>query len=49
MAAQGTALLDFGAYPGSTEATVTVTGQAGILTTSLAEAWAFPDVTAHRW
>ena len=36
---QGTATLDFGAHPGSNEASVAVTGQTSILTTSKAEAW----------
>jgi hypothetical protein len=48
MAAQGTALLDFGAYPGNVEASIAVTGQAGILITSLTEAWIIPDVTADH-
>jgi hypothetical protein len=42
MPGQGTATLDFGAFPGGTMASVTVTGQAGILAGSLAEAWIFP-------
>ena len=36
---QGTATLDFGAYPGSNEATVVVTGQTSIGATSKAEAY----------
>ena len=36
---QGTAVLNFGAWPGSNEASVLVTGQAAILTTSKAEAY----------
>ena len=39
MGAVGTAVLDFGAEPGATEATVAVAGQAGILATSSVEAW----------
>lgn len=35
----GTATLDFGAFPGSNEASVVITGQAGILAGSLADAW----------
>ena len=42
MATQGTATVDFGSWPGSTHATVTVTGQAGISGSSLVEAWIFP-------
>ena len=46
MATQGTTTIDFGAWPGSTHATVTVTGQTGILAGSLVEAWLFPTATA---
>jgi hypothetical protein len=47
MGAQGTAIIDFGAFPGSSQASVAVTGQAGILTTSAVEAWIRPqDATA---
>lgn len=35
----GTAVIDFGGFPGAADASVAVTGQAGILTTSLVEAW----------
>jgi hypothetical protein len=38
----GTATLDFGAFPGSADATATVTGQAGLLVTSKVEAWLHP-------
>lgn len=38
MGATGTATLDFGATPAE-EATVTVTGQAGVVSTSHIEAW----------
>lgn len=48
MASQGTATLDFGAFPGKTDATVTVTGQTGILGTNLVEAWIFPTATANH-
>ena len=37
--AVGSAVIDFGAYPGSNEASVTITGQAAILSTNSAEAW----------
>lgn len=46
MAAQGTAILDFGT--GSTDAVVTVTGQTGITGASLAEAWIWPAATADN-
>ena len=39
MGAQGTVVVDFGAFPGQAEARATVTGQAGLLATSLVEAW----------
>jgi len=49
MGAQGTAVVDFGAYPGASVATIAVAGQAAILTTSLAEAWIRPqDATAEN-
>ena len=49
MGAQGTAIVDFGAYPGSPDASVAVAGQAAILTTSAAEAWLRPqDATAEN-
>ena len=35
----GNSVIDFGAYPGSNEASVSVTGQSSILTTSSVEAW----------
>jgi hypothetical protein len=46
--AQGTATLDFGAFPGATDATVAVTGQGSILAGSLAEAWIVPAATADH-
>jgi hypothetical protein len=46
--AQSTAELDFGAFPGASDASVTVTGQASILVSSLVEAWIYPkDTTDH--
>jgi hypothetical protein len=54
--AQGTATIDFGAFPGSNEASVAVTGQAAISGTSKAEAYIMGDDTSgthtasdHRW
>lgn len=38
MGAQGLAVLDFGALPGKSDASVTVTGQTGILASSLVQA-----------
>jgi hypothetical protein len=48
MGAQGTATLDFGAFPGSSDASVAVSGQTGILSGSLAEAWIVPAATADH-
>lgn len=39
MGAQGHTTVDFGAFPGTAEAQVNVTGQASILAASDAEAW----------
>jgi hypothetical protein len=44
--AQGTATLDFGAYPGSNEASVAVTGEGSIQATSKAEAYVMGDDTS---
>jgi hypothetical protein len=48
MSAQGTAVLDFGAFPGASDASVAVTGQAGIVAGSLVEAWLLPADTADH-
>jgi hypothetical protein len=48
MGAQGTAILDFGAFPGKSDASVAVTGQAGIVAGSLVEAWIRPVATADH-
>ena len=48
MGAQGTATLDFGAFPGGSDTTVAVTGQTGILAGSLVEAWILPSATADH-
>jgi hypothetical protein len=48
MGAQGTATLDFGAFPGKSDASVTVTGLTGIQPTSLVEAWLHPAATADH-
>ena len=39
MGAQGSTTINFGTFPGTTDATATVTGQTGILSGSLVEAW----------
>lgn len=48
MGAQGTATLDFGAFPGTDVATFAVTGQAAILADSLVEPWIIPEATAEH-
>lgn len=48
MAGVGTATLDFGAAPGTNAASVTVTGEAGIGTSSVAEAWMMAESTADH-
>ena len=48
MGSQGTTTVNFGAFPGNVEASVVVTGQAGILASSLVEAWLFPSATADH-
>jgi len=48
MSASGTATLDFGAFPGTTDATVAVTGQTGIVSGSLVGAWIRPVATADH-
>jgi hypothetical protein len=48
MGAQGTTTINFGAFPGSTQASVNITGQTAILAGSLAEAFLFPVATADH-
>lgn len=48
MGAQGTTTVDFGAFPGAMDASVAVTGQAGIVAGSLVEAWLRPAATADH-
>jgi hypothetical protein len=48
MGAQGTTTLDFGAFPGKSDASVAVTGQASIVSGSLVEAWIRPEATADH-
>lgn len=48
MPGRGFAELDFGAHPGNSYATVNVTGQTGILSTSHVEAWLAPEATADH-
>src|SRR2546421_13008992 len=46
--ATGTTTLDFGAFPGKSDASVAVTGQTGIVAGSLVEAWIRPVATADH-
>lgn len=48
MATKGTATIDFGAFPGKSDASVAVTGQAGIVAGSLVDAWIRPVATADH-
>lgn len=47
MPGQGTAVIDFGVFPGSADASVAVAA-AGITGTSLVEAWLYPVATADH-
>lgn len=44
----GTAVIDFGAYPGSNEASVAVTGQSSIQATSKVESWLMAEASADH-
>ena len=46
--ATGTATLDFGAFPGASDASLAITGQASIASGSLVEAWLRPVATADH-
>lgn len=48
MGASGTTTIDFGAFPGKSDASVAVVGQAGIVAGSLVEAWPRPVDTADH-
>ena len=48
MGASGTTTIDFGAFPGKTDASVDVTGQGSIVSGSLVEAWLRPVDTADH-
>lgn len=45
---QGTTSINFGAFPGVSDVTATVTGQTGIAGTSLVEAWIYPTATSDH-
>lgn len=46
--ATGTTTIDFGAFPGASDASIAVTGQTSILSGSLVEAWLRPVATADH-
>ncbi len=48
MGAQGNTTVNFGAFPGASDASVTITGQTGIASDSLVEAWIRPVATADH-
>ena len=48
MSAVGSAVVDFGAFPGSSEAFVVVVGQTEILAGSKAEAWITAEATTDH-
>ena len=48
MGASGTTTVDFGAFPGKTDTTLAITGQAAIVAGSLVGAWIRPVATADH-
>lgn len=48
MAGAGTATIDFGAFPGASDTSLAITGQGGIVTNSLVEAWIRPVATSDH-
>ena len=46
--ATGTATIDFGAFPGASDTSLAITGQAAIVAGSLVEAWIRPVTTADH-
>jgi hypothetical protein len=48
MSAKGTAIIDFGAFPGSNEASVAVTGQSAISSDSNTDAWIVASATSDH-
>lgn len=46
--AAGSTTVNFGAFPGSSHATVAVTGQTGIVAGSIVDAWIRPEATADH-
>lgn len=48
MGATGTTTINFGSFPGTSDASIAVTGQASIIAGSLVEAWLRPEATADH-
>lgn len=48
MGATGTTTLDFGAFPGKSDTSIAITGQASIVSGSLVEAWLRPAATTDH-
>ena len=48
MPGSGVTTVNFGAFPGSSDASIAITGQPAILAGSLIEAWILPAVTADH-
>ena len=48
MGSRGTTTVNFGAFPGSCHATANITGESGILSNSMVEAWLLPVDTADH-
>lgn len=48
MPGTGQTTIDFGAFPGTLDASVTITGQGAIVSGSLVEAWVYPIATADH-
>lgn len=48
MGAQGTTSIDFGAFPGKSDTSLAITGQAGIVAGSCVEAWIRAVATADH-
>jgi hypothetical protein len=48
MATTGTATIDFGAFPGKTDTSLAITGQAAIVAGSYVEAWIRPTATSDH-
>lgn len=48
MGACGNTEIDFGAFPGGSDASLVITGQAGIIAGSCVEAWLYPKDTADH-